>query len=244
MLNLRFKWVVISSGLFVMYAIPKANRMIANPDKYSEQQRYDFALRIVDHMRRHARTTTKYYGLENIPKEKGFIIYSNHQGKYDALGILLAMKDTPCGVLWEKKQAQRFLSKQVCSLLGGVPIDLEDMRAKVAAIREVTNQVKNGKNFLIFPEGGYNDNKNELQDFQNGCFACSLSSKGLIVPVVVYDSYKSMNSNTFEKVTTQVHFLKPIPYEEYGKLKKSEIGELVKGRIKDKLDEINMGKNN
>lgn len=240
LLNLRFKWVVLSSVFYVMYAVPKAEYILRHPDKYTDRQRYDFAMKIVNHMRKRARTTTKVYGLENIPKEKGYILYGNHQGKYDALGILLSL-DEPCGVLWEKKQASRFLSRQVCSLINGVAIDLTDLRAKVRAIKEVSDRVKSGQNFLIFPEGGYTDNHNELQEFFNGCFACSQASKGPIVPVVVYDSYKSMNSNTFEKVTTQVHFLPPIYYAEYQGLKKSEICQLVKSRIAAKLEEIKKG---
>ena len=59
--------------------------------------------------------------------------------------------------------------------------------------------------------------------------------------MVVYDSYKSMNSDTFEKVTTQVHYLTPIPYEEYKELKKPEISELVKSHIAAKLEEIESG---
>ena len=98
--------------------------------------------------------------------------------------------------------------------------------------------MKSGHNFLIFPEGGYGDNHNELQEFFSGCFACSQGSRGTIVPVVVYDSYKSMNSNTFEKVNTQVHYLQPIPYDEYQGMKKPEICELVKSRIAAKLEEI------
>ena len=50
-----------------------------------------------------------------------------------------------------------------------------------------------------------------------------------------------MNSNTFEKVDTQVHFLKPILYSEYGNLKKKEIAELVKSRIDERLKEIKAG---
>ncbi len=240
MINLRFKWVVASSLFYVMYAVPKANYMLKHKDKYTVEQRFEFACHIMNHLRKRARTTTKVYGIENIPKEDGFILYGNHQGKYDALGILLSL-GRPCGVLWEKKQAERFLSRQVCGLVGGVPIDLSDIRAKVKAIKEVTDKVKEGQNFLIFPEGGYTDNHNELQEFFGGCFACSQGSKGPIVPVVVYDSYKSMNSDTFEKVTTQVHYLTPIPYEEYKELKKPEISELVKSHIAAKLEEIESG---
>lgn len=237
MLNLRFKWVVISSLFYVMYAVPKANYMVKHREKYTDEQCFDFAKGIMDHLRRRGRTTTEVCGKENLPKEKGYILYSNHQGKYDALGILLAL-DEPCGVLWGKKSAERFLSRQVCGLVNGVVIDLEDLRAKVRSIKEVSDRVRKGQNFLIFPEGGYTDNKNELQEFQSGCFACSLNTKSPIVPVAVYDSYKSMNSNTFEKVKTQVHFLAPILYEEYGGMKKPEVCELVRSRIAAKLEEI------
>lgn len=237
MLNLRFKWVVASSLFYVMYAVPKADYMLRHMDKYSKQERFDFAKDIMDHLRKRSRTSTDVYGLENIPEENGYILYGNHQGKYDALGILLALKE-PCGVLWGKEQAKRLLSRQVCGLVGAVTIDLSDIRAKVRAVNEVSAKVKEGNNFLIFPEGGYADNGNELQDFFSGCFASSLSTKGPIVPVVVYDSYKAMNSNTFEKVKTQVHFLPPVTYEEYGHMKKQEISELVKARIASKLEEI------
>lgn len=170
-------------------------------------------------------------------------MYPNHQGKYDALGIILA-QEKPCGVLWGKKQAERLMSRQVCGLIDAVVIDLDNNRDKVRAIMDVTRQVKSGRNFLIFPEGGYTDNKNELQEFQAGCFSCSLQTKTPIVPIALFDSYKSMNSNTFERVDTQVHFLKPILYSEYGELKKKEVAKLVKSRIEERMAQIKAGEIN
>lgn len=237
-MNLRFDMVVAGAlvpGL--LYYVPKANAMIREKERYSEQERFDFACRIMDFMRRRSRTETIVYGMKNIPEDEKLILYSNHQGKYDALGILLAL-DRPCGVLWEKRQARRIMSRQVGGLIGAVPIDLDDMRDKVAAIAEVTGRVKAGKNMLIFPEGGYTDNGNRLQEFNTGCFHCALRSKATIVPVVIYDSHKAMNSNSLRKVTTQVHFLPPIPFAAYGKLKKPELAEMVKARISEKLGEI------
>ena len=226
MFNLRFKCTVISSWRMVLHAVPKANKMIANKSRYSEKERFAYAKWIINYMRKRARTRTKVYGRENIPTDSNYIMYPNHQGKYDALGIILA-QDKPCGVLWGKKQAERLMSRQVCGLIDAVVIDLDNNRDKVRAIMDVTRQVRSGRNFLIFPEGGYTDNKNELQEFQAGCFSCSLQSKTPIVPVAIFDSYKSMNSNTFERVDTQVHFLKPILYSEYGELKKKEVAELI-----------------
>ena len=59
-----------------------------------------------------------------------------------------------------------------------------------------------------------------------------------MVPVVLYDSYKAMNSNSLRKVTTEVHFLPPIPYSEYNGLKKPELASLIKERVSVKLEEI------
>lgn len=148
LLNLRFKWVVISSLFYVMYAVPKAEYMLRHPERYTDEEKFAFAMKIVGHMKKRARTETLVYGAENIPDDQGYIMYGNHQGKYDALGILLSL-DRPCGVLWEKKQASRFLSRQVCGLINGVAIDLTDIRAKVRSIKEVSDRVKDGQNFLI-----------------------------------------------------------------------------------------------
>ena len=65
-----------------------------------------------------------------------------------------------------------------------------------------------------------------------------LKTKAPIVPVALIDSYKVFNSFCLGPVTTQVHYLKPILYDEYGGLKTHEIADLVKVRIQEKLDEV------
>ena len=49
--------------------------------------------------------------------------------------------------------------------------------------------------------------------------------------VALIDSYKVFNIFSFGKVTTQVHYLKPILYEEYKNMKSGEIALLVQERI-------------
>ena len=71
-----------------------------------------------------------------------------------------------------------------------------------------------------------------------------LTVKDTYCSVALFDSYKSMNSNTFERVDTQVHFLKPILYSEYGELKKKEVAEFVKSRIAERMAQIKAGEIN
>ena len=83
----------------------------------------------------------------------------------------------------------------------------------------------------------YGDNKNTLQDFKAGVFKCAMDAKVPVIPVALIDSYKAMDGNSLRKVTTQVHYLKPIPYEEYKDMKKTELAELTKSRIQEAINE-------
>lgn len=235
--DFRFIMVIIRSLPDFLNRLPRARYALRHPEKYTREQNFARACEIMDTMRKRARTTTYVYGKENIPQDETVVFYSNHQGKYDALGIIPAM-DTPCSVLWEKEAASRLLGREVCALIEGVKIDLTDLKEKVRAILQTIDKIKKGHNMLIFPEGGYSENGNTLQEFKTGCFDCSIKTKTTIVPITIYDSYKSMNGCKPGKVKTQVHFLSAIPYEEYKDLTKQELCDLVKSRIAQKLAEI------
>lgn len=240
MKDLRFKVTVGTSLFYVAYAIPKANKYIKNPDKYSDEDCFSLSKEIMNFIRRRSKTTTDVYGLENLPADGGYLMYSNHQGRYDAIGILLS-QPYHCSVLWRSDRATQLLVKQVSKLIRAKTIDLNKLLETARTIHEIEHEAAAGKRFLIFPEGYYSDNKNTLQEFKHGCFKCALGSKVPIIPVTVYDSYKSMNTNKFGKVNTQVHYLKPICFEEYGGLAATELAELVKSRIQERLNEIEKG---
>ncbi len=234
---LRFYYVAGSSPYFVVHMLLKYRKYMNHPEKYNREDKYRLAQHIMDHMRRRGRTKTEVFGLDNLPNDTGYIIYPNHQGKYDALGIML-YHDEPMGVLMEKKQSEKIVAKQVIDLVEGKRLDFDDPRQQLRVLNEIGHEVAAGRKYLIFPEGKWSDNKNKLQKFNSGCFRCSIASKTPIVPCVLVDSYKALNGNSLKKCTTQIHYLTPIPYEEYKDLKKTEISELVKSRIQTKLDEI------
>ena len=56
--------------------------------------------------------------------------------------------------------------------------------------------------------------------------------------MALYDSHLPFDYNSYRRVTTQVCFLEPIDFEEYGDMSTKEISEMVKGRIEDKLEEL------
>ena len=166
------------------------------------------------------------------------MLYPNHQGKYDALGIVHTHK-RPCSLVMDKAKSYTILVREVIDLLEAKRLDKKDVRQALEIINEVASEVEKGRIFILFPEGGYQfNNKNTLGEFKPGCFKIALKSKAPIVPVALVDSYRVFNSYWIFPVKTQVHYLQPIMYDEYKDMKTSEIADLVKTRIQEKLDEI------
>ena len=127
---------------------------------------------------------------------------------------------------------------EIVNLVQGKRMDTNDVRQAMTIINDVSKEVKEGRKYIIFPEGGYENNKkNTLATFKPGSFKCAVKAKAPIVPVALIDSYKAFNSTTIGKVTTQVHFLKPLYYDEYKGLKTVDIAKMVKTRIGEVLNQ-------
>jgi len=118
------------------------------------------------------------------------------------------------------------------------PMDREDVRQSMKVIMGVTNEIAQGRNFLIFPEGTRSKNGNHMLPFHGGTFKSATKSKCTILPFALIDSFKVLDHNGVEPVTVQLHYLKPIPYEEYKDMNTNEIAAMVHDRIEKKLKEV------
>ena len=206
-------------------------------EKYDELFRYRHVQKMVNYLRVKAKTESIVTGEENLPKEGGYIMYANHQGKYDAIGLLTYHKE-PCSVLIEIKSSHVFSTNEAVALLDGIRIDQKRPRQQIKCLRQLGEEVRDrGRRFIVFPEGKWGKNKNTLQEFHDGCFYSAMIAKCPIVPVVLVDSWKSMNTNRlFGRVVTEIRYLPAIPYSEYESLSRAELCELVRSRIQNELD--------
>lgn len=205
-------------------------------DKYKEEQHYELLKYITHRANKGGNVTIDEYGVENIPDENGFMFFPNHQGLYDVLAIL-DVCPKPFSVVAKKEIANIQFLKQVFACMKAYMIDRDDIKQSLQVIINVTNEVKKGRNYLIFPEGTRSKNGNELLEFKGGSFKAATKAKCPIIPVALIDSFKPFDTNTTSQVTVQVHFLKPLYYEDYKDMNTKEIAALVRERIQSTIRE-------
>ncbi len=73
---------MIAGNLYRAWMIPKMGYYSRHPEKYSEQFRYEYDRYAINLMKKTGRITTEGFGMENLPKEGGYVMFSNPQGKY------------------------------------------------------------------------------------------------------------------------------------------------------------------
>ncbi len=235
----RFYFVIIISIHLIIYYVIAAEHYSKNADKYDEQTRFNLALSMIRDIQRRANIRTISYGQENLPDAtSGYIMYANHQGKYDALGILDAHDKVPCSVIMDAERSKMLLADQVVKLVEGVRLDRTDFRQQVKVLDKMSKDAKDGRKFVYFPEGGYEHNGNKLQEFRPGAFKVAMRAECPIVPVAIYDSHIPFDFSSLRRVTTQVYFMDPIYPEDYADMTTQQVSNMVKELIENKLDEL------
>lgn len=233
----RFYWLIITTLPLIIFYIVKATHYAKHPEQYDEETCFKLAVKLIDIIKKRGKITTQVFGVEDLPKDGGYVMYSNHQGRYDALGIMGA-HPSPCSVVMDYERAKMPISNQFIMLVKGKRLKKTDPRQQVRIMQEISQELKEGRRYLLFPEGGYTDNHNTLQEFHAGSFKCAQRAKCPIVPVAIWDSYKPFEGKSLKRVVTQVHFLDAIPYEAYVGKTTAEIRDIVKGKIEERMKEI------
>ncbi len=196
---------------------------------------YAYLKMITQKVNKAGRVTIEARGLENLPEKDGFVFFPNHQGLFDVL-VFLESCPRPFSVVIKKEASGLILLKQVVNALGAVPIDRQDIRQSMRVIQKVADEVKKGKNFLIFPEGTRSRKGNQLLDFKGGTFKSAMQAKAPIVPCALIDSFKPFDEKGISPVTVRLIYMKPMYYEEYAGMKTKEIAEEVKKRIEAEIE--------
>ncbi len=213
-----------------------ARRRIKHPEKYSEMAFYTPLQSLLRRVIVTGNVDLQIFGRENIPENNGFMIYANHQGIFDPIAIGSDFRG-PLAAVYKHELKKVFFINEIAGATGSIPLDREDIRQSLTVIRAVTEELKKGRNYIIFPEGTRSKNGNVMGEFHGGSFKAAMKAKCPILPVAYINSFQVLDRKGSQPVTVQMHYLKPIPYEEYQGMTTVALAALVKQRIQAILDQ-------
>ena len=217
-----------------LFAVPglwsKLCHYAKNTDKYPEAEKYAHIQKIMQCAVRGGNLDLKVTGQEKLPKEPGYLLVGNHQGLFDVVA-LVATHDAPLAGVYKIELEGKPFIQQIADCTKSFAMDRDDVRQSLTVIQNVTRELEAGRTYLIFPEGTRSKMGNKMNEFHGGSFRCALKAKATIMPFAMVDSFKVLDQKGSKPVSVQIHYLDPIPYEEYQGMKTTEIAQLVQSRI-------------
>lgn len=187
----------------------------------------------------------KVEGLENIPKNKPFIIAANHASYFDALlpAVIIAPKiNRKVHAMVNSHYWNIFLTKFFLDMWEAIPVyvakqkDAKEKNSK--AFEKALGYLKKKEVIMIFPEGTRSQD-GKLKKAYNGVAKIALKSKVPVLPVGIIGSHKILpRGAALPRLTKcEVNIGKPMHFKKYNPSKKSfeevtrkimkEIGKLI-----------------
>ena len=233
----RFALIMMRNIFRLPGLYAKLCRYAKEPDKYSDQEKWDHISKIMQCAVKSANVDLTVTGIENIPGPgTGFMMYGNHQGMFDIVA-LAATCPTPLGAVLKKELEGKPLLEQIRICTNSFPMDREDVRQSLTVIQNVIAELKNNRAYIIFPEGTRSKTGNTMGEFHGGSFRPVVKTKCPIIPIAYINSFAVLDQKGSKPLKVQMHYLKPIQPEEYEGMKATEIAAMVKERIQACIDE-------
>lgn len=226
----RLVMVVMKNIAMIPSAWVKLCKYAKHTDEYSYEEKYKHIRYILKRVCKSGNIDLKVEGIEKIPEKDGFLLCGNHQGLFDVVALADSFERPLAAVLKKELKDIPFL-KQVIQCTKSFSMDREDVRQSMKVLQNVTKELQKGRNIVIFPEGTRSKNGNRMGEFHAGSFKCAMKAKVPIVPFALIDSFKVLDQDGCDPLKVQLHYLDPIPYEEYKNLNSNEVATLVKERV-------------
>lgn len=135
---------------------------------------------------------TEFSGTENIPKDGGLIIASNHQTYLDPFWVSIPVERPLRYLAWSEAFGWPLVGPAM-RLFGAWPLQLE--RGGPKAIRRTLQWLSDGGAVVIFPEGGRGQPDGSLLKFKPGAVRMSLEAEVPILPVTIRGGNRIWPSN-------------------------------------------------
>jgi len=148
-------------------------------------------------------------GLENISDEP-VVFVANHQSYFD-VAVFLARIPKPKGFIAKIEMKKAPVISAFMDYIGCVYMDRADLKKSARAINAGVEKVRRGHSMIIFPEGT-RSKSNEMGEWKAGSLKLATKAGVPIIPVTLFDSFKSLEANgyRFKPVTVTVIIGEPV----------------------------------
>lgn len=129
----------------------------------------------------------RHSGQENIPREGGVLVVSNHQSHLDpplvGIGVSRHMNYLARATLFRFRPLGWLIRS-----VDAIPIDRDGIG--LSGIKESLRRLKRGEMMVVFPEGTRSGD-GEIQSFRPGVTALAVRGRAAILPVAIEGAYQA-----------------------------------------------------
>lgn len=151
----------------------------------------------------------KVVGRENLPKNGGFVLAANHISAIDPVFVIISRFWGKQMVILGKEEIMHVNAFFTWFLKKAGVVSIERGKGQTDVLDKITNEVKEGRGMLIFPEGT-RSKTGEPGRLKSGAFVVASAADVDMIPCRII--YKHGTMRLFSRV--KVCFGKPIPKEE------------------------------
>jgi 1-acyl-sn-glycerol-3-phosphate acyltransferase len=170
-------------------------------------------------------------GSENLPKDLSNVCFiSNHQSLLDICAYVgrLKLKTSPIAKVEVLKAP--FVSS-FAKGLGIILLDRKSPKSSIKAILNGTEELKQGKSVIIFPEGTRSKN-GKIGVMKAGSYKMAIRAESLIVPLAIQGTRSGFEDKKgFHRYDCYIKILPPVSAKGLTKEERKELPEIISAQI-------------
>ena len=176
-------------------------------------------------------------GVERLDPQQAYIFTPNHQSLIEVPLFVTYLGRNPAYLA--KKEVFKYpVFGYGIGLMGVVPVDRSNSAAAVESARRATENLREGKSYVVYPEGT-RSRDGQLLPFKKGAFMMAIDAGVPVVPVTISGATKIMPKGEVKVFpsTVRITLHDPISTKDYSRETVADLMMMTRARVLSALDE-------
>lgn len=222
---------LLDASVFTLPYLAKNKKRIPLETRFKKVQR------IIKGISKGLRVDYYILNKDNLPKENGYCLISNHLSGFDPLSYISIM-DSPITFVSKIEVQNNRIINNAMDALDGEKMDRKDLRQSLKVMKHVEESLKEKNlNWMIFAEGTRRrDPMKKMLDLHHGSFKAAMRANAPIVPVAILGSDRVLKTTpVYKRYPVIISFLKPLYKEDYEGMTTEQVASIVQHMIQQEL---------